>query len=519
VNKRLLEHEKRAILIRLPVALALMLVSSWSIAFPYLGFNSDTAIFGVMGKDLLAHNYFPIFLYGQKYLFSFTSHLVAGFLALGLDEILALRLSAVLVSVAGIWLFFEALLRYLPEREIGLPVSTSVMCLVVASPPFVGLIFQPSGQDWTIFLTGAGLWFVARQKEHTASAANWVALGYFCAYTFFCRPQILLLIVPALLGALRGLVLRKVSLLCFLGGLFFGYLPVLFHIVFRAHDWPIVHYTPALILGRFEDFSRQGRLLFGEIIPILFSIESFDRWALGGIVFLGVVGFSVLRNEDLPTAGLILGSGVTLALLVGIDKLTVDVASIRYCLPFYLVAIWITWVRASQQPSLVRPLVLISFAMLLSSIPKWVDFTWECVAYQKDHISLENRLLVELPRDGVVFADYWESYAWGYVLDDQVALEAYPFHAVRRMGRWTALIGTRPSYWLVDKEKKGSIWTELRRKGFEPEGWEMIKSFEGMGHTYELYKLTDIQTGRLLIERYIPVYLQTSYPPGGSLTH
>ena len=116
------------ILVFIVVVLLVVFRSAMFVFKPALDFDSDQAIFGLMGKHLAEGRAFPLFIYGQNYLLAVEAWLAAPMFLLFGVSVAALKLPMLLINVA-----VGLLLIVLLEREVGL----SPLVALAASLPFV----------------------------------------------------------------------------------------------------------------------------------------------------------------------------------------------------------------------------------------------------------------------------------------------------------------------------------------------------------------------------------------------
>jgi hypothetical protein len=110
------------------VVLLVVFRSAMFVFKPALDFDSDQAIFGLMGKHLLEGRAFPLFIYGQNYLLGIEAWLAAPMFFLFGVSVATLKLPMLLINVA-----VGLLLIVLLERELDL----RPLVALVASLPFV----------------------------------------------------------------------------------------------------------------------------------------------------------------------------------------------------------------------------------------------------------------------------------------------------------------------------------------------------------------------------------------------
>ncbi len=74
--------------------------------FPDSNFNSDVAIMGIMGNDIVQQRLLPSTFYGQKYLLAVEAYLAAPFFLLFGSSILTLKMPLLLMNFVFVFLLF-----------------------------------------------------------------------------------------------------------------------------------------------------------------------------------------------------------------------------------------------------------------------------------------------------------------------------------------------------------------------------------------------------------------------------
>ena len=107
-------------LARMPMAVLAIALFLFMLHFPRANFDSDAAIFGLMGNDILSHHYWPSLPYGLNYLFSITPYVYALFRCLLphiLSNIVVWAIAGALLSLSGLWMIYESFLALQKGRE------------------------------------------------------------------------------------------------------------------------------------------------------------------------------------------------------------------------------------------------------------------------------------------------------------------------------------------------------------------------------------------------------------------
>jgi hypothetical protein len=157
-----------------------------------LGWNSDSAIFGLMAKAIFARRDFPIFFWGQSYMGPLTSWVTAlvALVTRAVDPF-ALR-AAVLLEGAGAIVFFWLGLR----RAFG-PRAVAIAMLWVAIGPAFLLRFAiaPIGAEQMFLLSAILFWFGAR---------NWFVFGVLSGFGWWMNQGVVFVIAAVLLVETAG---------------------------------------------------------------------------------------------------------------------------------------------------------------------------------------------------------------------------------------------------------------------------------------------------------------------------
>src|SRR6266542_928865 len=149
------------IVVMASVAAVIVLRSAIFVFWPQAHFDSDQAVIGLMGKHLSEGRAFPMFLYGQSYIFAVEAWMAAvSFLLFGVS-VAALKLPLLALNVA-----VGLLLIWLLEREAGLTPSTAAMAAIffILPPPGTATtLVEASGVNLEPFLYVLLLWLTRRQ--------------------------------------------------------------------------------------------------------------------------------------------------------------------------------------------------------------------------------------------------------------------------------------------------------------------------------------------------------------------
>jgi hypothetical protein len=143
------------------VGLVVLARSSVFILWEQAHFDSDQAVIGLMGKHLSEGRAFPLFLYGQNYIFAVEAWMAAAVFLVTGASVTALKLPLLAVNLAVAFL----LLRLL-ERETGLRpalAAVAALCFVLPPPATAAMLLEANGVNVEPFLYVLLLWMTRRR--------------------------------------------------------------------------------------------------------------------------------------------------------------------------------------------------------------------------------------------------------------------------------------------------------------------------------------------------------------------
>ena len=523
----------RQMLDRVPMALLTAGLLVLYLGMPYRSVDSDAATFGIMGNDLLRYHHLPTLAIGQDYLFSLTPYVYA-LLRLLLPRLSAPVLYALagsVLSLGGLWLIYESLLRV--QRREGQPTlgSGAVFCLLVAaSPTFVFELSVNSGLEVAVFLLGVTLFAASSCGPGARAWRTYGVLGAAISFAAYSRPQIAMYGCVALIPLLRREQRFKSSLVGLGAGLFVGYAPMLFHKcrLLIGHPWPFTHHLQ-MAVGTGDQVSRSLGMLAHVIVPGTFSIRTdYPIYSAFAWVFMLVaLGLAVVAVRRRPVnawdAGWAYGSLLVLILMLLNPWLSYASAQRRYCIQVVLAAAWFA-ARYSHRRFLLRHAFLGVAAILCAlSLPMWRDSLASKWQDEQNARKTVNELVPVLARHGGVFlTDYWDAYRLSFLADGALTVEAFPWDLVRTYGWVTAEQLRARTAWLIKSGYTGAARDHLR----ESCGDDILKKLKTtninvrfFGRDCELWELPDPEAAVHMMEHHHPDYFRTPYPPGsGRLT-
>ncbi len=161
--------------------------------------DSDEALIGIQAEHIL-RGQFPVYFYGQSYMGSLETYLIAGVLAGTGPTAWALRVVPIALSLALVYLTWRLALALLPREGRATPLLAGLAALVAAVPPVYDAVTELrawGGQIEVYIITlalllatvelserlrdGAGMWELARR---------WAVWGFLAGLGFWVNPLI-----------------------------------------------------------------------------------------------------------------------------------------------------------------------------------------------------------------------------------------------------------------------------------------------------------------------------------------
>ena len=163
----------------------------------HLGWNSDSALYGMIAKAVAAGRDFPIFFWGQSYMGPLTSYLAAP-LVWVMHPMRALRLAASLEVLAGIIFYWLGLRRAFDER-----VANVVALWLVIGPSYM-MFFSIAtiGGEPMFFLSAIIFWFA--QTTGLARLRDWFILGLLAGFGWWIHQGTVFAVAAAVLAQVAG---------------------------------------------------------------------------------------------------------------------------------------------------------------------------------------------------------------------------------------------------------------------------------------------------------------------------
>lgn len=520
------------VVLRSPLLLFCLFTAALHLSLPYRAINSDSAVFGIMGNDILKYQYAPTLMQGQNYLLSLLPYAYAGVRALlpvSVPPVFSFALAGSLFSLTGLWLFYEALLLRLGEAPRRLWAGGLFFLLMLCSPGFVFELGVNSGVENMFFLIGVVIYMLARIERHirlstSAPAGLWLILGVATGFGYYCRPHVAfytIAAIPALIFFYRTRRIRAGA--AFGAGVLIGVLPRLLHQLFVADIWPY-DLKIGTTIGSMAEIRQDLFMLFDGIIPRLYTLSG-DHLLHARVTWCGLIAVPLLalialvrRRLTISDMAWLGGSVLILLLMALLPALSFNTEQRRYCFAMMPATAWALTVFCWNRPFSRWLITAYTAALLLLALPVWADRLHSERALNDELRETTLQLVPELQRhEGVLLTDYWDAYALSFLSDGRITVEAFPWELIRTYGWVTPEQLREKTFWLI---KSGYGHTTAERLQNEL-GADSPVAMQGLaltnrlaGRACELWVLppaTDIPS---LFVRHHPRYFQTHYPAG-----
>lgn len=158
----------------------------------HLGWNSDSAVFGLMAKAIAAGREWPLFFWRQSYMGVLTSYLAAAFMQVA-SAVLALRLAASVEVLAAIVFYWLGL-----RRAFGTTVATVVALWLAIGPAYLMLFsIAPIGGEQMFVLSAIIYWFA--ESTQLRSARDWFVFGLLAGFGWWIHQGTIFAVGAAIL--------------------------------------------------------------------------------------------------------------------------------------------------------------------------------------------------------------------------------------------------------------------------------------------------------------------------------
>jgi hypothetical protein len=419
--------------------------------------DADTAVFGLMGEDLLQFGRPPILTYGQTYLVSLTpyTYALARVILPALTPAKAFVLGGAVLSLSGLWLVYEALITTVRRQSQRVLPAAAVFCLLIAaSPRFILDLGRNSSNEISLFLVGL-FFFAATRLEAIEEGSGQSGLGWLlllgCAsgYALCSRPNTLpyalALGVPLAVRRptwLRGLAPRLLVLSTLGIGFCLGYLPMVLHRLARGPSWPFVYgFAPRLASP--GELCAAARVVVSEVVPAILQLDRGDLllcvvisvWTAVSLVALSLALLRRWRHLSVADLAWPAGTLLVLILMLVIPGLALNAECRRYALPAYLAVVW-TFCRFCLPRSPMKwAAVALAVTLAGASCPLWGEWLARARRENDARRLIASEVVPLLERSGAaVLADYSDAYLLRFISGGQLKIEAFPWQIVRTYG-------------------------------------------------------------------------------------
>lgn len=405
----------------------LVCLRSWVPVSTYAHFDSDQAVFGLMGRDLIAGQSFPLFMYGQRYLLAVSVWLCAPLFALFGPSITTLKLPMVAMNIAVVVMLWRGLRR---EENIG-PWGAAVAILPFAVPSaLIGTrLVEHAGGNIEPFVFTIGM-YLLRDRA--------IALGLWAGVGFLNREfSAIGLIALVLMDIAQGVWRERLRLY----GTVLGLMVAVVATIRLAARWstaysgkPAAVGEPQMdnILGYFE---QQLPTLLGAGPRKLFEFNVVSQLTVGhaavgwGLLLWTIAVLYVLswrkpitRSElgGMPTFLVLVGLGQSASFML-LTPSGVDPMLVRYVLLTLLAlcgACALAWKRAELRPLTAATIGLVSLFHLGGHLQLLGEYANG--APQRSLNLLADQLLQR--HIHYATADYWAAYDLSFVTQEKVVV-------------------------------------------------------------------------------------------------
>ncbi len=293
--------------------------------------DGDEALIGIQAEHIL-RGQFPVYFYGQSYMGSLETYLIAGVIAVTGPTAWALRVVPIALSLALVYLTWRLARALLPREGRATPLLAGLAALVAAVPPVYDATTELrawGGQIEVYVITvalllatvelsrrmrdGAGTWELARR---------WAVWGFLAGLGFWVNPLISYALVACGLwlavavarrlaaGGRTAAAQSGLGALAAIAGVALGGLPAWVYAVQTGGANIMVYLTQPAVTARQTPAAAQGRLYLAQAITNAYLTCSAPRVLDGALPGEGAA-WAPLRMAllALSVVGLALGWG------------------------------------------------------------------------------------------------------------------------------------------------------------------------------------------------------------------
>jgi len=253
--------------IPLAVAIAIFIALRLPLFFDpalHLGWNSDSAILGLIANAIAAGRDFPLFYWGQSYLGPLTSYLAAPLVWL-MHPMRALRFAASIQMLAGIIFYWLGLRRAFDER-----VANAAAILLAIGPTYVIHFSVATIAGESMFVLSAIIFWFAQITE-LARPRHWLILGLLGGFGWWIHQGTIFALAAAILVKIDRSWIRDLH-------------------------WPRSAIVAGLAMLIGADAILGALRSLGLEVPALFLYQPLIEPLVALVVLLAIANFDVLRR-------------------------------------------------------------------------------------------------------------------------------------------------------------------------------------------------------------------------------
>jgi hypothetical protein len=450
-----------------------------------LGWNSDSAIYGLMARSMFDGAGVPFFFWGQDYLGTLTSMwawIAAKLLFIDVGP-LALRAGAAMQVGAALCFFWAGL-----RRVYGRPAADLAIFWAAAGPSFLfRFTYAPLSAEQMLFIGSILFWFCARAPFRRLS--QWLVFGLLTGIGLWAHRGVLFVVVPALIAIAlydrewRSFRRASWAAIVFGAGVGVGYIPAL---IGRAQiDQRL--YLPLTPLWSLESTRERivdtltydlWQFLGADTLPMAWVLAPL----LVVLVIVGLRGFAASRGEMLATGVVVTCFAFW---LVSTDA---HRGAVRYLAPALPVVYAIAARGVVRLYAWQRALAIAAAAVVAASlvVPRAIEAR-EVAAGQREQYEhwpggFDPRPAIrQIEREGyrVCYADFWIAYKLEWLSDRRVAF--IPYRSVNRTQTRSLRLAALPGKkCFVTSEGAVRELTPVEAARFEADTRELVRGRPGM---------------------------------------
>ena len=251
-----------------------------------LGWNSDAALIGLIGRAMRSGSDYPVYFWGQHYLGTFTP-MTTALAGLFIEhELLALRIAALVEMGLGALFFWLAL------RRIFQPVAAMIALLWLAAGPV--FLFEttlaPVGAEQLLLVAGVLFWYATRASLQTNR--EWFVMGLIAGFGAWVHQAIVFVALGIAIGVIATQRLRARFIAVLAIGFAIGFAP---HVLLLLRDDPVLYARVINYWNVVRVAQNLGATIRGDLWLLLA-----DATAIGIVTGVCVILFAVIGLRAAP---------------------------------------------------------------------------------------------------------------------------------------------------------------------------------------------------------------------------